>query len=431
MKKIITIWILLVISIFYLYAQQVIQYRSQRFDLSILVDDTTFVADSTTYLFKDGSNNLKFVDAVVGAKTLTELSTTTLDSDFVSFTSDTFYINDTNTKVTEDGSNNLIFVDAVTGTKTLAELSTTTLDSDFVSFTSDTFYINDTNTKVTEDGSNNLIFVDAVTGTKTLAELTATTSLDSDFVSFTSDTFYINDTNTKITEDGSNNLIFVDAVTGTKTLAELSAGGSADSSFKKITADTVGAIDDTTVTFINHIALTDDKNIILQDSSTVWQVLTCNFPYGWSTGPDWATSYGGWLFASSGTEQVFFNFRLPETWKEGSTIYPMIGWQAAVTSTGDAYWRFAYRWVDIDSTEEGTLTNLDILTAGTGTAFVHQEALFAGISGTGKHVGSNISGILARLGSEGDDDLAGDALLKTINIIIECDRYAASGAREK
>ncbi len=97
-------------------------------DMLFEIDSTglNFNIAKTMRLWQSGSN-LYFKDPATGVKSLSDLATGTgdgaIDSTFISVLADTFFIANNTTYIIKDGSNNLVFVDSVTGSKTLAELT--------------------------------------------------------------------------------------------------------------------------------------------------------------------------------------------------------------------------------------------------------------------------------------------------------------------
>jgi hypothetical protein len=94
-----------------------------------------------------------------------------------------------------------------------------------------------------------------------------------------------------------------------------------------------------------------------------------------------------YLFDKTGDEEVHFNIQLPHSYEEGTDIIPHVHWTPVDTDTGDVVWALEYTWQNEDGTFPATTT---ITTAddADGTAYKHQQADFAAITGTGKTISS-------------------------------------------
>lgn len=271
--------------------------------------------DTNTTITEDGSGNLTFTDAVAGAKTLTELATSAVNSVFGRTGTVTAQTNDYTWAQIDKTTSSLADIttrsasDLSSGTLALGRLptgGTWTISSDLVvtgsNLTVDRLEVDNDTTYIDKDGSNNMTFTDAVTGTKTLAELgnvssvfgrsgavvaatndytwaqvDKTTSSLADLTTknagdLTSgnlasarmpvsgtwtltgglictgdnirvDRLEIDGATTYIDKDGSNNMTFTDAVSGTKTLAELATDTTDHTSLSNIGSNTHSQID--------------------------------------------------------------------------------------------------------------------------------------------------------------------------------------------
>ena len=94
-----------------------------------------------------------------------------------------------------------------------------------------------------------------------------------------------------------------------------------------------------------------------------------------------------YLFDKTGDEEVHFNCQLPHSYEEGTDIIPHVHWAPVDTDTGDVVWGLEYTWQNIDGTFPAT-TTIVIADDADGTAYKHQVATFAAISGTGKTISS-------------------------------------------
>ena len=160
-------------------------------------------------------------------------------------------------------------------------------------------------------------------------------------------------------------------------------------------------------------------------SATTWEDMrfpaTAINPPGLVSDPDWDDTYGGWLFASGATEQLWVIGQMPHTYKEGSAIYPHLHWEPTNTNTGSVAWRIYYKWVNIGGTDAEPTDVLSDYDPGNGTAYMHQLSSLGSISGTGMGVSSMITIKLQRVGGIGSDTYNADCLFKEFDIHYEID----------
>ena len=167
----------------------------------------------------------------------------------------------------------------------------------------------------------------------------------------------------------------------------------------------------------------------LELEDTVWDDLkapaTAINPPGIASDPDFDTTYGGWLFNASGVELLWIILQMPHDYKEGSAIRPHVHWYPISTNTGDVYWRMEYKWTNVNDTDAGTFTTLNVLDAGDGTAYKHQVVNFDEIAGTGKKISSLLIIKFSRQGSEGTDTYTGDALFREFDVHYQKDGFGS------
>jgi len=175
----------------------------------------------------------------------------------------------------------------------------------------------------------------------------------------------------------------------------------------------------------NYTEVEPDGTVKFVGDATVWEDMrapaTAINPPGQESDPDWDNTNGGWLFDADGIEILWIVLQVPHAYKEGSAIYPHVHWQPTSTNGGDVLWRIDYKWTNIDATDAGSATPLEITPTAGGTALKHQQDSFAAIDGTGKTISSIISVKLSRMGNDDDDTYTGDALLKEFDIHYQID----------
>lgn len=168
-----------------------------------------------------------------------------------------------------------------------------------------------------------------------------------------------------------------------------------------------------------------DKPIVLSGGGIGYDDLrfpaTAINPAGLTSPMTFDTTNIGFLANATATQSIGIIAQLPHSWKQESTIRPHIHWMPTTTNTGNVLWRMEYKWTNINDTESGSWTTLDILGAGSGTAFKHQLISFGAISGVGMKISSILSIKISRIGGDASDTYTADALLKEVDIHFEID----------
>jgi len=145
-----------------------------------------------------------------------------------------------------------------------------------------------------------------------------------------------------------------------------------------------------------------------------------------SNKPDFDETNVGLLFDPDSIETIYLIAQLPHSWKEGSSIEPHIHWQPTSTNTGSVVWRMEYKWTNINATESGSWTTVDITTAADGTTGKHQYASFGAVSGSGKTASSIISFKISRQATNVSDTYTADALYKEFDFHYAKDKLGAA-----
>jgi len=172
----------------------------------------------------------------------------------------------------------------------------------------------------------------------------------------------------------------------------------------------------------------DRDGVYLKGTATMWDDL--RFPAvslrAGSATPSWSTFKDGtnaWHFSKVSDNEVEFAVQLPHAWLEGSDIEPHVHWCPSDTDTGDVTWKLEYTWANIFDTF-GATTTIAVTDAADGTAYKHQLADFAAISGTGKTMSSMLICRLFRDVSDADD-YDNDAILLEIDFHIQIDSFGS------
>jgi hypothetical protein len=144
--------------------------------------------------------------------------------------------------------------------------------------------------------------------------------------------------------------------------------------------------------------------------------------------PDYDYTNVGLLFDSAATESVFVTTKMPHSWAEGTNIIPQVHWVQG--ASGVVVWQLQYKWTNRNELVAGAFTTITASTTDYtwSAGNLHQITKFAALSGTGKTVGSFLQIILSRLGGDGSDSYAGDALTIQFSLRIQLD---AIGTRQE
>jgi hypothetical protein len=176
---------------------------------------------------------------------------------------------------------------------------------------------------------------------------------------------------------------------------------------------------------VNFSQFETDGTLVFNGDATVWEDLrfpaTAINPAGAANAMVFDTANIGFTAGAPGIQAIAILGQMPHAWKVGSDIYPHIHWQPTTTNTGNVLWRMEYKWTNINDTEPGSFTTVEILDAGDGTAFKHQLVGFGAISGIGKTLSSQLSIKISRVGDNVTDTYTGDTLLKEFDIHYEID----------
>ena len=175
----------------------------------------------------------------------------------------------------------------------------------------------------------------------------------------------------------------------------------------------------------NYSEFEADGTLLFAGNATVWEDMrapaTAINPPGVEGDPDWDATNIGWLFDAAGIEILYIVFQVPHSYKEGTDLYPHVHWQPTTTNTDDVLWKIDYKWTNINATDAGSTTPVELLAAGNGTALKHQMDSFTALSGTNKTISSILTIKLSRMGNDEDDTYTGDALLKEFDIHYQID----------
>lgn len=154
-------------------------------------------------------------------------------------------------------------------------------------------------------------------------------------------------------------------------------------------------------------------------------------PPGQASDPDFDTTNGGFLFASAGTELLFFAAQLPHGWYEGSILGPHVHWQKTSDAGGDVVWQFSYKWAPIGEVMDAAFTDVSASTTITATpdndtTDEHLITSFGDLDASGRQISDMMLIKLSRLGDDGDDTYGADVRLLEFDIHYEIDSFGSA-----
>ncbi|MFC1622062.1 hypothetical protein ACFL13_01620 [Patescibacteria group bacterium] len=183
----------------------------------------------------------------------------------------------------------------------------------------------------------------------------------------------------------------------------------------------------------NYLDISSSGHLTLAGSATVWddvRVPITGVKTGGSKIPgfvkfkdDGGGSQGvfSYQFDPDQEEEVYFTVQLPHSYKAGSDIEPHIHWTPIDGNSGSVIWGLEYTWANY----EGTFSDTTIVTktqAASGTAYEHQIADFAAISGTGQAESSMLICRVYRDATDGSDDYGSDVALLEIDFHFQIEK---------
>jgi hypothetical protein len=131
-----------------------------------------------------------------------------------------------------------------------------------------------------------------------------------------------------------------------------------------------------------------------------------------------------YAFDADTEEQLFFTIQLPHSYKAGTDISPHIHWMPTTTGTNAVVWGLEYTWSNIDGTY-GNTTLITATDAADGTAYKHQLADFADISGSGKNESSMLLCRIYRKAADAADTFTGDAVFLEVDFHFQMNKLGS------
>ncbi len=133
-------------------------------------------------------------------------------------------------------------------------------------------------------------------------------------------------------------------------------------------------------------------------------------------------STGAFAYAldAAAEEEVFFEVKLPNYWKEGTAIEPRVHWSPSDGGAGDVIWQLEYSWANVG--EPFGFTDMPTCEdAADEVAGQHQVAEFGEFDATDKTAASVLSCRLCRHAADVADTYAADAFFLGVGIRYKVD----------
>lgn len=127
---------------------------------------------------------------------------------------------------------------------------------------------------------------------------------------------------------------------------------------------------------------------------------------------DWIDGIHAFHFENNNQddESLHFSIQIPHDWAVGTTLHPHLHWYPKSTDTGSVVWELEHVAAAIDTAFPVAVTSSVKTQAAVGTLNQHQIVEFDLIDGKYLNISSMIHFRLTRLGGDGDDDFADDAV---------------------
>jgi hypothetical protein len=142
-----------------------------------------------------------------------------------------------------------------------------------------------------------------------------------------------------------------------------------------------------------------------------------------------AVAQKAWAFDATKSELLPFSVVLPSGYKEGTNVTPCINWftTSSTGSTQAVKMLISYQWTNQDTAMASTATETTLIISTTGTsALTMYTTNFTACTGTGKEVGSNITGVIARVSTGSTDDFSADFWIRDLFFYFQKDGFGST-----
>jgi hypothetical protein len=125
-----------------------------------------------------------------------------------------------------------------------------------------------------------------------------------------------------------------------------------------------------------------------------------------------------WSFSATARRDMSFNFQMPHSWVEGTSITPYARWSTTDTNTGNIFFGIEYSIASTNNTF-ATTTNSTVTQAVSGTAFQHQIVTFPSITMTSNLIDTIMLVHFYRDGANAADTYTGLMYLLNVGLHVQ------------
>jgi hypothetical protein len=130
-------------------------------------------------------------------------------------------------------------------------------------------------------------------------------------------------------------------------------------------------------------------------------------------------------FVSDSVNQVYALVKLPNTYKQGTPIVPVVSWANASGGAGSVVWRLEYIWQNSGKAYSQSTSTISAMVSSTATANHFMTAQFASITCSAS-IGAIVSCRLFRDGGDASDNFGANIFLLNFEFLIQHDTNRGS-----
>lgn len=208
--------------------------------------------------------------------------------------------------------------------------------------------------------------------------------------------------------------------------------------YRPIISDNIGDIAET----VRDIVRKRQDDVDLDDaqkrtgySNIVMPSVAFN-PVGSVSDPDYDGTNGAWLFDATSTDLLFFAFKFPDGYIEGSNFQIHVYWQKTTSTSGNVLWQIDYKEIKIGEIMPSSFTTIQTntvnpLVTDDNTADRNLVSSFDEINGDQYKTTSGMIMKISRIGGDALDTYGNDARLLGIVVSCEIDTYKTRSMFQK
>lgn len=159
-----------------------------------------------------------------------------------------------------------------------------------------------------------------------------------------------------------------------------------------------------------------------------WEVLSPQYITNDGTHADLSADGSGMLIPAllvSGTGSHYYTFKFPHTWKQGTSVIPVVNWFPNAGAAGNARFDLEYRLMRPEASFPGTLLSDSITATGPGSIIVTRNE-FSPVSLSGFTIEAMMHCKLSRLPGEAEDTIAEKILISDFHLLVHKDTNRGS-----